>query len=166
MSLNLKPFEPKRIAYKQIEPLLESLLSPEEINSNTEVGANYTVNPDSSPKKLSTLSKFTLAFKLAARFVSSLAKTKIPEHDLKKDLYGSTPLQKASIHPANTTKKLIYKKIALLDLITKYDGLSALRIASKRGDIDTVKILVDAGARIDQVAKDGKTTPIDIVCRN
>ena len=75
------------IAGKQIKSLLESLLSPEKRNSNTEVEANYTVNPDSSPKKLSTLSKFTLAFKLAARFVLSLAKTKTPEHDLKKDLY-------------------------------------------------------------------------------
>lgn len=238
----------------------EYLLSPKKRNSNTEVGANYTVNPDSSPKKLSTLSKFTLAFKLAARFVLSLAKTKTPEHDLKKDLYlacstgnlkmcqtlierkadvntdllagqtplmvasekghknivkfliesgadinavdirretalfkscgkpnhavtnmlidegadvnlqdchGSTPLQMASIYPddAPIVKKLI-KRGARLDLITNYDGLSALHIASQRGNKDTVEILVDAGAKIDQVAKDGKTTPIDIACQN
>ena len=248
------------IAGKQIKSLLESLLSPEKRNSNTEVEANDTDTSDSSAKKKSTYSKFTLAFTRAVRFVLSLAKTKIPEHDLKKDLYlacstgnlkmcqtlierkadvntdllagqtplmvasekghknivkfliesgadinavdirretalfkscgkpnhavtnmlidegadvnlqdchGSTPLQMASIYPddAPIVKKLI-KRGARLDLITNYDGLSALHIASQRGNKDTVEILVDAGAKIDQVAKDGKTTPIDIACQN
>ena len=165
MSLNFesKIVVPSLIAGKKIG----YLLSHAERNSNTEVGANYTVNPDSSAKKKSTYSKFTLAFTQAVRFVLSRVKTKIPEHDLEKDLYGSTPLQKAPIHPAYApiVKKLIDKGARRLGLTTNY-GLSALRIASKRGDIDTVKILVDAGARIDQVAKDGKTTPIDIACRN
>ena len=70
----------------------------------------------------------------------------------------------ASLHPddAPIVQKLIDKG-ADLDLTTN-DGLSALHIASQRGNKGTVAILVKAGANVDLVNTDTKETPLHLVC--
>ena len=128
--------------------LAQTLLSPSE--STEEAGVNNTVTSDSSAKKLSTYSKFTLAFMQALRFVLSLAKTKIPEHDLKKDLYSACRTGNLEM-----CQKLIGRKAGVdTDLLF---GQTPLMVASEKGHENIVNFLIKSGADINAVDRRGET---------
>ena len=168
MPLTFNPFGPTRVVPSSIaDEQIESLLSPEERNSNTEVGASDTDTSDSSAQKSSTLSRFTSSFKKTAEAALAFTKTKKPEdasnpsQEIEDVLTNPSQETRYALFSAcrngdlETCKKLIDNKADVNTYLFARE--TPLMHASEAGHGHIVKFLIEAGVNINAVDIDGET---------